>query len=79
MPCYTVVKMEVVPNDRFTIAAKKKLGIALDQEVTADVAQQIKLEAGKLKTIELVKRMNPGAQIRGTATGSQELQIDLEI
>jgi hypothetical protein len=79
MPCFTKIQLVTLANDRFTIAARKKLGLSLKGDVTEEQAIQVKMEAAKLKTAEAIKLMNPGAQIKGLSAGSNKLEIDLDI
>ena len=79
MPCYTKIQLVTLSNDRFTIAARKKLGLSLKGDVTEEDAIRVKMEAAKLKTAESIKLMNPGAQIKGMQAGNNKLEIDLDI
>jgi hypothetical protein len=72
MPCFTKIQLVTLANDRFTIAARKKLGLSLKGDVTEEQAIQVKMEAA-------IKLMNPGAQIKGLSAGSNKLEIDLDI
>jgi hypothetical protein len=79
MPCFTKIQLVTLNNDRFTLAARKKLGLSLKGDVTEEQATEVRIEAAKLKTAEAIKLMNPGAQIKGMQAGNNKLEIDLDI
>jgi hypothetical protein len=77
-PCYTKVLVRI-DEDKWTIRAREKLGLPLKGNVTEEQAQQIKLEAGKLKTVASIKAINPTAIVTGLTVGSKKLTIQVNI
>ena len=78
MPCYTKV-MVTLPTDKYTLEARRKLGIREKGDVTEEEAVQIRIEAGKLKTATQIRALNPGAMIQGLQIGVKKLTIQINI
>lgn len=79
MPCDTKVQLFQTDNDKYTIEARRKLGLPLTGGLTADNLKRVKLEAGKLKTIAAIRALNPAAMITGATIGSKKLTIQVNI
>ena len=78
MPCYTKV-MVSLSNDKWTVEARKKLGLPLTGQVSQEDAIRIKVEAGKLKTAATIRALNPSAMITGMQAGSCKINIQVNI
>lgn len=78
MACFTKV-MVTLDNDKYTIEARKKLGLPLKGEVDEETARAVKLEASKIKTVSVMRALNPGALIKGNLLGSKKLTIQIDI
>lgn len=78
MPCTTTV-MVTLENDKFTIEARKKLGLPLKGQVSEAEAGRVRIEAAKLKTASIMKSLNPSAMIKGMTVGSKKLTIQVDI
>ena len=78
MPCDTkvIVKLD---NTKYNRLARKKLGFAETGGLTTQQAGQVRIEAGKLKTISAVKKLHPTAFITGTTVGSPKLTLRIDI
>lgn len=79
MPCWTKVQLITLDTDKYTIAARLKLGLPEKGQVSQEDAVRVKLEAGKLKTAATVKALNPGAMIQGLQVGIKKLTIQINI
>lgn len=79
MPCDTRVQLVQVENDKFTIEARKKLGLSLTGGLTQEDAKRVRIEAGKLKTAAAIKAINPTAIVTGLTVGSKKLTIQVNI
>jgi hypothetical protein len=78
MPCFTKV-LVTMPTDKYTLEARRKLGIRETGDVSEEDAVRIRVEAGKLKTAAQVRALNPGAMIQGLQVGSKKLTIQINI
>lgn len=79
MPCDTKVQLVQMDNDKYTIEARKKLGLSLTGGLTQDQAKKVRLEAGKLKASAAIRALNPTASIKGMTLGSKKLTIQVDI
>ena len=78
MPCHTRVLVQL-ENNKWNKLARKKLGFAETGGLTTQQAGQVRIEAGKLKTVSAVKKLHPTAFITGTAVGSPKLTLRIDI
>jgi hypothetical protein len=78
MPCDTKVMVNLEDN-KWNALARKKLGLPEKGALDVESAKAVRLEAGKLKTISVIKAINPTAMITGTALGVKKLTIDINI
>jgi len=78
MPCWTKV-LVTLPTDKYTIEARKKLGLSETGDVSEADAGRVRLEAGKLKTAATIRMLNPCAMIKGLTVGCKTLNIQINI
>lgn len=79
MPCYTQVQLVNLDDDKWNRKAREKLGLPLEGAVQPEDAKRIRVEAGKFKTAEAMKKLKPGAIIKGMTAGSKKLTIQVDI
>lgn len=78
MPCDTKV-LVTLENTPYNQKARKKLGLSLTGQLSQADADDVRIEAGKLKTIDAIMAIDPLAAITGTTVGSDTLTIQLEL
>jgi len=78
MPCYTKV-MVTLEDNKWNQKAREKLGLPVKGELTEEEARDVRLEAGKLKTVAAIKALNPTAIIKGTTVGIKKLTIQVDL
>ena len=78
MPCDTKV-LVTLDNTPYNRRARKRLGLPLTGELSQSEANAVRVEAGKLKTIDAIMAIDPLAAITGTTVGSDTLTIQLEL
>jgi len=66
-------------NDKWNTMARQKLGLPIKGGLSQQEANQVRLEAGKLKTAAAIKAINPTAIITGLTVGIKKLTIQVNI
>ena len=62
MACFTMV--EILEDTDINREVRKKLGLPLEGKLNAEDTRRVKVEAGILKTVRSVLKLDPGAIIR---------------
>jgi hypothetical protein len=78
MPCDTKVMVNLEDN-KWNTLARQKLGLPVKGALSQEDARDVRLEAGKLKTVAAIKAINPTAIVKGTAIGVKKLTIQVNI
>lgn len=75
MPCYTSVQVNLDDNE-INREARKKLGLSETGGLSPEDAGRVRIEAGVIKTLRLVRRLNPTAVVRRVGN---ELNVSVNI
>lgn len=65
MPCFTRVEI-VLDDNELNRRARKKLGLPEEGQLSLLDARRVKVEAGVMKTMQTMQRLNPTAVVRRT-------------
>jgi hypothetical protein len=76
MPCDTKVMVNV-EKTKWTELARKKLGLPLTGGLDQKQAARVRIEAGKLKAVAVIKAVKPTALIQGLAAGENKIRIQI--
>lgn len=79
MPCDTKVQLVNLENTEWNLKARKKLGLPLKGGLSQSDADAVRIEAGKLMTINAIQQIDPLAAITGTTLGNDTLTIQIEL
>ena len=77
MPCDTKVQVEI-DNTEWTKLARKKLGLPATGKLWQEQADQVTIEAGKLKAAQSMLDLDPFAMVDGMEIGNDELTITID-
>ena len=63
MACYTSVEVDLA-DDRWNREARKRLGLAVEGPLSVYNARRVKVEAGVIKSMDSIRKLDPRAVIR---------------